>query len=71
MTQPNKITNLFGYCGIRIYYEYFLTQNITGKILTNIYGKQVGHFTDAGYDIPTATKAGEQFSTREVITSLI
>jgi hypothetical protein len=48
----NKITNLYGTCSTRIYYDSinldFPTQD-TYYILTNIYGKQVGHFTDAGY----------------------
>jgi hypothetical protein len=47
-TNPDRITNLFGYCGIRIYYD-APDAELTGKILTNIYGRQVGHFTDAGY----------------------
>jgi hypothetical protein len=47
-TNPDRITNLFGYCGIRIYYD-TPDAELTGKILTNIYGRPVGHFTDAGY----------------------
>ena len=48
---PNKITNLFGYCGGQIYYD-TSDLNLSGKILTNIYGKQVGHFTvDASHSV--------------------
>ena len=46
-----KITNLFGTCSTRIYYDTisFDPPNLNEYILTNIYGRQVGHFTAAGY----------------------
>jgi hypothetical protein len=45
---PAKITNLFGYCGIRVYYD-TAVPGLSGKILTNSNGNQVGHFTASGY----------------------
>ena len=45
-----KITNLFGTCGTRIYYDNIsFDYSLDEYILMNGYGKQVGHFTAAGY----------------------
>ncbi len=48
-----KIANLFGTCNTRIYYDTidldFPNPDQDKYILTNIYGKQVGFFTAAGY----------------------
>ncbi len=46
--QTHKITNLFGYCGGQIYFHSADTE-LNGKILTDIYGRQVGSFTDTSY----------------------
>jgi hypothetical protein len=46
-----KITNLFGYCGIHIYYNSADVNNsyLNDWILTTAYGKPVGKFTDSGF----------------------
>jgi len=48
--QNKRITNLFGTCGTRIYYDNIsFDYSLDEYILMNGYGKQVGHFTAAGY----------------------
>jgi len=50
--QTNKIANLFGYCGIHIYYDTTGTSNsyLNEWILTTPYGKPVGKFTSSGFE---------------------
>ncbi len=47
-----KVTNLFGYCGIHIYYDTSDSYNtyLNGWILTTPYGKPVGQFTSTGFE---------------------
>ncbi len=52
-TDNGKITNMYGFCGIGIYYDTinldFSNDPEKYYILTNIYNKQVGKFTSSGF----------------------